>query len=82
LSGDPGGIPLYKNGVAVGGIGVEGDGLYTVDRIPTDDDQTAEEIIAVYGSGGFESPARSERQYSRRGNPLPFANVSSPEACP
>ena len=26
LSGDPGGIPLYKNGVPVGGIGVAGDG--------------------------------------------------------
>src|SRR3954452_19512421 len=34
LAGDPGGLPLYKNGVAVGGIGVEGDGLYTVDRDP------------------------------------------------
>jgi uncharacterized protein GlcG (DUF336 family) len=28
LSGDPGGLPLYKGGVAVGGVGVEGDGLY------------------------------------------------------
>lgn len=26
LSGDPGGIPLYKNGIAVGAIGVAGDG--------------------------------------------------------
>src|SRR5207302_40469 len=36
LSADPGGLPLYKNGQAVGGIGIEGDGLYTVDRHPTD----------------------------------------------
>ena len=83
LSADPGGIPLYKNGVAVGGIGVEGDGLYTVDRVPTDNDQTAEEIIAVYGSGGFESPAliRADNILVE-GIRLPFANVSSPEAVP
>src|SRR6476469_5752373 len=53
LAGDPGGIPLYKNGVEVGGIGVEGDGLYTVDRNPADDDFSAEESIAVYGQRGF-----------------------------
>src|SRR6266540_1990891 len=28
LAGDPGGHPIYKNGVAVGGVGVEFDGLY------------------------------------------------------
>ncbi|MFN2501825.1 MAG: heme-binding protein [Pyrinomonadaceae bacterium] len=56
LAGDTGGIPLYKKGQAVGGVGVEGDGLYTVDLDPRDDDQTAEEIIALYASRGFESP--------------------------
>src|SRR5437868_736419 len=40
LSGDPGGLPLYKNGVEVGGIGIEGDGLYTIDRNPADDDRS------------------------------------------
>ncbi|HTH51632.1 MAG TPA: hypothetical protein VL501_06850 [Pyrinomonadaceae bacterium] len=56
LSGDPGGLPLYKNGVAVGGIGIEGDGLYTVDRNPADDDFSVEESIAAYGRRGFEEP--------------------------
>lgn len=57
LSGDPGGLPVYKNGVAVGGIGVEGDGLYTVDRDPSDFDLPVEEVIAASGVRGFEAPA-------------------------
>ena len=31
LAADPGGLPLYKNGVLVGGIGVMGDGVYGSD---------------------------------------------------
>jgi uncharacterized protein GlcG (DUF336 family) len=56
LSGDPGGIPLYKNGVLVGGIGIESDGLYTVDRTITDVDEAPEELVAVAGSHGFAAP--------------------------
>jgi hypothetical protein len=32
--GDPGGLPIYKDGLPAGGIGIEGDGHYTVDRDP------------------------------------------------
>ncbi len=56
-SGDPGGIPLYKDGEPVGAIGVEGDGDYGIDRDPFDRDQSIEERIAVAGSRGFEVPA-------------------------
>jgi len=56
LSGDPGSAPIYKNGAAVGGVGIEGDGVYTVDRDPADFDQPFEEVIAVSASRGFEAP--------------------------
>ncbi|HXT62784.1 MAG TPA: heme-binding protein [Pyrinomonadaceae bacterium] len=57
LSGDPGSAPIYKNGEAVGGVGIEGDGVYTVDRDPTDFDQPFEEVIAVSAIRGFEAPS-------------------------
>lgn len=57
LSGDPGSVPIYKNGEAVGGVGVEGDGFYTVDRDPSDLDQPFEEVIAVAAARGFEAPS-------------------------
>ena len=56
LSADPGSAPLYKNGVAVGGVGVEGDGLYTLDRDPTDSDKPFEELVAVAAQRGFQPP--------------------------
>ncbi len=40
----PGGVPLYKNGKLVGGIGVSGDSV------------RADEAVAVCGSAGFEAP--------------------------
>ncbi len=83
LSGDSGGIPLYKNGVAVGGVGIEGDGLYTVDRDPTDNDQPFEEVIAVAATRGFESPAFIRaNNILVEGIRLPFANVTDPPVVP
>lgn len=57
LSGDPGGLPLYRSGDVVGGVGVEGDGLYGVDPDPADADQSSEEQAALAGTIGFEAPA-------------------------
>jgi uncharacterized protein GlcG (DUF336 family) len=47
----PGGIPLYKNGVLVGGVGISGDGV----------DQ--DDLIAYAGSRGFRTsrPIRSDQ---------------------
>lgn len=56
LSGDPGGLPLYKNGVVVGGIGVSGDDDYGFDAEVTDIDVDPEELIAVAGAFGFAAP--------------------------
>jgi len=57
LSADPGGIPLYRNGTVVGGIGIEADGLYTLDRDITNVDEAPEELIALAGASGFAAPA-------------------------
>ncbi len=56
LSADPGGIPLYKNGVVVGGLGIMGDGLYGADFEIQDVDRDKEEIIALAGATGFDAP--------------------------
>ena len=81
LSADPGGLPIYKDGVAVGGIGVEGDGVYTVDRDPADFDQPFEELIAVSAVRGFEAPASIRADNILvDGIRLPYSNVTNPPA--
>lgn len=57
LAADPGGLPLYKNGVLVGGIGVMGDGVYGSDPNILDVDNDPEEFIALAGTRGFEAPS-------------------------
>ncbi len=57
LSADPGGLPLYKNGVVVGGIGIMADGDYGYDPDVTDVDADPEEFMALAGTQGFEPPA-------------------------
>ena len=81
LAADPGGLPIYKNGLPAGAIGIEGDGLYTVDRNPADDDQPFEELIAASGIRGFEAPAliRGDNILVD-GIRLPFSNVANPPA--
>lgn len=57
LSADPGGVPLYKEGDLVGGIGIEIDGTYRLDRDLRDYDDDIEERVALLASQGFEAPA-------------------------
>ncbi|MCB2052631.1 MAG: heme-binding protein [Geminicoccaceae bacterium] len=56
LSGDPGGLPLYQNGTLVGAIGVEANGVYTIDRDIRNRDRNVDEIIATAGTRGFSAP--------------------------
>jgi uncharacterized protein GlcG (DUF336 family) len=89
LSADPGGFPLYKNGVVVGGIGVMGDGLYGFDPEVQDVDRDNEEAIALAASTGFAAPdtIRADR-ISVDGTLLRFSDAtaadlrSNPAAAP
>ena len=57
LAADPGGFPLYKNGVVVGGIGVEADGQYSYDTNVQATNLIVDERIALAGTEGFDAPA-------------------------
>ncbi len=58
MSADPGGVPLYRRGKHVGGIGVEVDGRYTIDPTGVGGRATIEERIALAGQLGFQPPAQ------------------------
>jgi len=62
----PGSVPLYRNGVLVGGLGVSGDGV----------DQ--DDVVAAGGSTGFEAPAAIRAdQIVLQGVRLPYLKFPS-----
>jgi uncharacterized protein GlcG (DUF336 family) len=76
LSADSGGLPLYKNGTVVGGIGVISDGVYGLDRDIRDRDVDDDEVIALAGTFGFEAPAdRRADRITAGGLTLRFADA-------
>ena len=56
LSADPGGLPLYKRGTAVGGVGFIADGIYGLDKSIADFDTDVDELGALAGTVGFAPP--------------------------
>jgi len=78
LSADPGGIPLYKEGDIVGGIGVELDGFYSLDREVTVRDIVPEELIAVFAAAPFAAlrDRRADRIFVL-GKSFRFSNVEA-----
>lgn len=76
LAADPGGLPLYKDGVVVGAIGVMGDGDYGFDDNILDVDVDDEEAIALAGTQGFAAPASiTANRISVDGTSLRFSDM-------
>lgn len=80
LAADPGGFPLYQNGVVVGGIGVIADGVYGFDPNVLDRDTDLDEAIALAGTVGFEAPVaiRADR-ITADGTSLRYTDVEYPQ---
>ena len=80
LSADPGGFPLYRNGVVIGGVGVIADGIYGFDPNVLDRDTDLDEAIALAGTVGFEAPVsiRADR-ITADGTSLRYTDVEYPQ---
>ena len=78
LAADPGGLPLYKSGTPVGGVGVISDALYSFDPDIRDSDSDDDERIAVAATSGFAAPAdRRADRIAVDGRSLRFSDATT-----
>jgi uncharacterized protein GlcG (DUF336 family) len=63
FAGDSGGVPLYIAGDVVGAVGIEINGIYTVDRTTVDVDQDIEEVVALAAQRSFEPITDREARF-------------------
>lgn len=75
LAADPGGLPLYKNGTVVGGVGVMADSIYGIDKFVADIDVDIDETIAIAGTFGFGAPIERRERVTVEGKVFRFSDA-------
>ena len=84
LAGSPGGLPLYHDGVVVGGIGVAAKfGIAGIDRQGATKQEDLDERVAIAGASGFSPPASIRADHISLGpSTLPWTKGKATETDP
>ena len=78
FSADSGGLPIYKNGDLVGGIGVMTKNTYSYDPDIFDTDIDNDEVIAIAGVTGYEAPQAIQAwNIAVNGNTLRYTDATA-----